>query len=362
MAAWIDCTDALREFLERGSALIGLDTEFMRTDTFAPRLALIQIEIDGAIALVDPIADIDLAPLAARLSDVDTISIMHSASEDLDALAPMLPAGLGTLFDTQIAAAFSGLGAGLGYQKLVAALVGVDLPKGETRSDWLQRPLTPQQLEYAAQDVVHLPFLHDELLRRMRERGFASWHAQECARMLERARHREPDAHPQIAFRTASEWPLEQQARLRRLLIWRDATARRIDRPRPWILDDPRVLDFAARPARDAEDLIERSKGLRALRSAERSALLDLLAQPLRDDELVFTKIPPPATLQERRAITSLKEIVVARALELDLPEGLLCSRRHLETLWLTREWPAALEGWRKPLLHDALMARVADA
>lgn len=362
MAAWIDCTDALREFLERGNPLIGLDTEFMRTDTFAPRLALVQIEVDGAIALIDPTADIDMQALAARLSDPGTVSVMHSASEDLDALAPILPLGLGTLFDTQIAAAFSGIGAGIGYQKLVAALVGVDLPKGETRSDWLQRPLTSQQLEYAAQDVLHLPFLHEELVRRMQARGFEQWHVEECARMLERARHREADANPQVAFRTASEWPLEQQARLRRLLVWRDATARRIDRPRPWILDDPRVLDFAARPPRDGEDLGERSKGLRALRSAERSALLALLAEPLRDDELEFTKIPPPATLQERRAITSLKEIVVARALELDLPEGLLCSRRHLETLWLTREWPAALEGWRKPLLHDALMARVHDA
>ena len=89
--------------------------------------------------------------------------------------------------------------------------------------------------------------------------------------MLERARRREPDSHPQIAFRTAADWPVERQALLRRVLLWRDATARRIDRPRPWILDDPRVLEFASRPPKDAEDLFERSKGLRALRSAERS-------------------------------------------------------------------------------------------
>ena len=362
LAAWIDCTEALLEFLERGAPRIGLDTEFMRTDTFAPKLALIQIEIDGAIALVDPLARLDATALATHLSDPQTLSIMHSASEDLDALAPILPRGLGTLYDTQIAAAFCGLGAGLGYQKLVITLVGVELPKGETRSDWLRRPLSPQQLEYAAQDVVHLPTLHAELSARLDQRGYAAWHAEDCARMLERARRREPDSEPQVGFRGAADWPREQQALLRRLLLWRDATARRIDKPRPWILDDPRLLDFAARPPRDSDDLFERSKGLRALRSAERALLLETLYAPLQAEELEFMAIPPAATLQERRAIGALKEIVVARALEFDIPEGLLCSRRHLETLWLTRQWPAALEGWRKPLLHDALMARLPES
>ncbi len=362
MAAWIDCTEALLEFLGRGAARIGLDTEFMRTDTFAPKLALVQIEIDGAIALVDPLAGLDPGALAARLSDPRTLSIMHSASEDLDALAPSVPDGLGMLYDTQIAAAFAGLGAGLGYQKLVATLVGVDLPKGETRSDWLRRPLSPQQLEYAAQDVVHLPLLHEQLAARLEQRGFAAWHAEDCARMLERARRREPDGEPQVAFRGAAEWPREKQALLRRLLIWRDATARRIDKPRPWILDDPRVLDFTSNPPRDNDELFERAKGLRALRSPERALLLEVLHAPLADDELEFLPIPAAATLQERRAVSAMKDIVVARASELDIPDGLLCSRRHLETLWLTRQWPAALEGWRRPLLHDVLMARLPEA
>lgn len=362
MAAWIDRTESLCDFLADASTTIGLDTEFMRVDTFAPKLALVQIEINGRIALVDPLASLDPAPLAARLSDPGTLSIMHSASEDLDALAPIVPGGLGALFDTQIAAAFCGLGAGLGYQKLVLAITGVDLPKGETRSDWLRRPLSAEQLEYAAQDVIHLPAVHAALSERLAVRGFAAWHAEDCARMLERARRREPDREPQLAFRGAAEWPREQQALLRRVLLWRDATARRIDAPRPWLIDDARALELAARPPRDAEALHERTRGLRALRAAERASLLDVLTQPLQDEELEFAPIPPPASLKERRAIAALKEHVVARATELDIPEGLLCSRRHLETLWLTRRWPASLEGWRREILHDVLMAHLPDA
>jgi ribonuclease D len=215
LAAWIDRTESLLELDRHPARLIGLDTEFMRTDSFAPKLALIQIEIAGYIALIDPVADIDMASLGARLGDMQTISIMHSASEDLDALSPLLPNSLGTLFDTQIAAAFAGLGAGLGYQKLVLAVCGVDLPKGETRSDWLQRPLSASQLEYAAQDVVHLPALHADLSARLAERGFADWHAEDCARLVERARHREPDLQPQTGFRGAADRSLEQQALLR---------------------------------------------------------------------------------------------------------------------------------------------------
>jgi ribonuclease D len=362
LAAWIDRTDTLHEFNRRPGRLIGLDTEFMRTDTFAPRLALIQVEIDGEVALIDPLAALDLSAFSKRIGDPLTVSIMHSASEDLDALSPLMPDSLGTLFDTQIAAAFCGLGAGLGYQKLVLGVCAVDLPKGETRSNWLQRPLSPQQLEYATQDVIHLPVLHADLSDRLAARGFSAWHAEDCARMLERARRREPDLQPQTGYRGAADWPRQQQAMLRRLLLWRDATARRIDKPRPWILDDPRILDFSSNPPHDSADLLERAKGLRALRSSERAELLELLNRPIDDHELEFDPIPPQADGEERRVIRSLKEIVVEQASRLDIPEGLLCSRRHLETVYLSRKWPAALEGWRRGLLQDDLMNRLEGA
>lgn len=359
MAAWIDHTQALLELDLGASPLIGLDTEFMRTDTFAPKLALIQIEIAGQTALIDPLANIDLGGLAARLSAGDTVSIMHSASEDLDALAPLLPQGLGSLFDTQIAATFCGLGAGLGYQKLVLEICGVELPKGETRSDWLRRPLSDSQLEYASQDVVYLPALHADLSARLAQRGYGKWHAEDCARMLERARDRNPDPQPQTGFRGAANWMLEQQALLRRVLLWRDTTARRIDKPRPWLLDDARVLQLSAEPPANLETLGEITRGLRALRGPLRTELMEVLQRPLSEADMAFDPIPPAADSTERRVIREMKEIVTARATELDIPDGLLCSRRHLETLYTTRRWPSALEGWRKPQLHDALMAKL---
>ena len=362
MADWIERTEPLREWLADAPATIGLDTEFMRISTFYPRLALIQIERDGAIALVDPTADLSLDALGDALADPARVVVMHSASEDLEALATRLPRGIAKLFDTQIAAAFAGLGAGLGYQKLVSQLLGIDLPKAETRSDWLRRPLTVQQLEYAAHDVIHLPALHATLTRRVATRGYAAWLAEDCARMLDRARRRDGDPEPQTALRGAAEWPIARQALLRRILLWREATARRTDTPRPWLVDDPIALDLASRPPSDAGALAERTRGLRGLRGPLRAELLDVVQRPLAEAELAFEAIPRAPTMREKSALAALKSVVTERATALDLPEGLLCARRHLEALLVSRTWPSGLEGWRRDVLHDALMARLAES
>jgi len=358
LADWIERSDALQDLLTAAPAVLGLDTEFMRTDTFLPRLALVQVQAAERIALVDPTAGADPAPLAAVLSDPARTIVMHSAGEDLEALATW-SCTIGHLFDTQIAASFAGLGAGLGYQKLVREITGVDLPKAETRSDWLRRPLSPQQLDYAAQDVEHLPALHVELDARLAQRGYVAWFEQDCERLLERARNREPDAEPQLGLRGAADWPRAQQALLRRVLRWRDRTARAIDRPRSWLVDDAHALDLCARPPADADALAERTRGLRALRSAQRAELLDVLHAPLAADELEFTPIPHAPGPREKQVVSAMKDAVVARAKELDLPDGLLCARRHLETLLATRRWPSSLDGWRRDVLHDALMTRL---
>jgi len=360
MHTWIDSSAALAEWLDAHNAdasALTLDTEFMRTNTFMARLALVQVCAAGEIALIDVVALPRPAALIARLSDPRGPCIMHSASEDLEAMLPMLPAGPAQLFDTQIAAAMAGLGFGLSYQKLVAQLLGVELAKAETRSDWLQRPLSPSQLEYAALDVAWLPQLHAQLAQKLDELGRSGWLREDCRAQVERICHAQPDRQPQRGFRGAADWPLERQAMLRRLLIWRDSSARLLDKPRPWLLDDAHALGLAARPPSASEDLFERTRGLRALRSPQRQELLTLLQAPLTPDDLAIAPIPAALDPTQKRAAGEMKTVVAEVAQSLEIPEALLCSRRHLENLLTDRLWPAALEGWRKPLLHDRLMA-----
>lgn len=357
-ADWIDRPDALRDWLAPipADAMVGLDTEFMRRNTFHPQLALLQLGWNGRHALVDPLAfDIGDA-LQPQLGAGPATTVMHSAGEDLETLAPLLPDGPHILFDTQIAAAFVGMGLGLSYRALVAELAGVELDKGETRSDWLQRPLTDSQRRYAALDVVYLQTIHEQLAERLLRRDRSAWHAEDCARLKQRASHRAGDPQPQRALRGAADWPVAQQALLRRLLLWRERSARRLDVPRPWLLDDTLALNLAQQPPASLGDLEQRSRGQRALRSAQRSELFELLAPPVGDEEIAATaRIPGHPQGEAKKALAGMKTLVDDLAGELDLPPGLLCPRKVLEEYVVTTEWPEFLEGWRREVLHDRL-------
>jgi ribonuclease D len=362
MHTWIEDPAALTTWVDAhpNAAIIALDTEFMRTNTFRARLALVQINMDGDVGVLDAPKLDNLVALMSLLRDAACTSVMHGASEDLEALLPVLPQGPANLFDTQIAAAMVGLGFGLSYQKLVFTLLGIDLPKAETRSDWLQRPLTAAQLDYAAQDVAHLPLIHSMLAEKLAALGRSEWLAEDCQRMIDRVCNAPPDPQPQRAFRGAAGWSLDKQALLRRVLLWRDTTARTLDKPRPWILDDAHALSLVAQPPADAEELFERCKGQRALRGAQRQQLLEILRRPLDAEELDIAPIPAAPTSAQKRQLAAMRDEVTMIAAQLGLPDGLLCPRRHLETLVQEGVWPAGLDGWRKPLLHDALTGKMA--
>lgn len=357
-AAWIDHRDALQEWLATvpANAALGFDTEFMRRNTFYPQLALIQLGWNGRYALVDPVAFSIGDALRPLLADGDAVTVMHSASEDLEALSPLLPHGPRQLFDTQIAAAFVGMGLGISYRALVAELTGAELDKGETRSDWLQRPLTESQRAYATLDVVYLKPVHEQLAERLAQRDRAAWHAEDCERLKQRACYREGEQQPQRTFRSASDWRPEQRALLRRILLWRDHAARTLDRPRPWLLEDAAVMSLAQQPPTSANQLEQRTRGQRALRTPQRVELLELLGRPVDADEVAATAaIPESPQGEAKKALAAMKDCVDQRATELDLPSGLLCPRKVLEEYVVTTQWPDFLEGWRRGVLEDSL-------
>jgi len=352
---WIDTEDALAGLLSRlaGERRVGLDTEFMRVNTFWPELALVQLQAGDSAVLVDPLACPDLSPLAALLTDPGCVKIMHSASEDLVALAPISRAPIASLFDTQIAAAFAGLGAGLGYRRLLQALLDIEIGKDETRSDWLQRPLTEQQMRYAAVDVEHLPALHDALAERLAQRGMSDWCREDCERF---AAGVVADDEPHLAFTSLWKSPLELQARLRRLLRWREALARRINRPRLWIFDNALATSLVETPPAQSEALATRLRGQRSFPRRELGNLFDLLMAPLEADDVDLPTIASPIRGDPAQRMAQARDRVAARALELDLPPALLCPRRLLEA-WVRGIRLPELDGWRGEVLQECLPA-----
>jgi ribonuclease D len=185
-ALMIDSADALTAFVASAAHApsLALDTEFMREKTYRAELCLLQIAIGKDAVCIDPLAlakaGADLSPLAPLFTSPQVVKIMHAARQDLEVLLPAT--GLvQPVFDTQIAAALAGHPAQVGYAELTRRLVGVELPKAHTRTDWSRRPLSADQQEYALDDVRHLSALRDLLLETLAAKGRTSWLTEELA-------------------------------------------------------------------------------------------------------------------------------------------------------------------------------------
>ena len=352
MSIWISDPTALSDRLAAPPARIGLDTEFIRERTYWPQLALVQIALGDEVLLVDPLVPGMGPALKPLLENAAVLKIMHSASEDLIALQRGCGAIPQPLFDTQIAAALAGIGSGLGYQRLVQDSLGIALQKGETRSDWLRRPLSAAQLEYAADDVRHLFALHELLEQRLDGLGRLGWLAEDAARLVASAASDGADRWPHLAMRTTQFLDADAQRRLLRLLRWRDRQARDSDRPRSWILDNELAAMLARTPPADADAL---QAQLDAHPKAPRklgAAIWQALSTPLAEEAAM-----PLATSSERdkARLKRMQDAVTARSAELGLPDGVLASRRYLEAMLESGAWPEALSGWRKAQLQGAL-------
>jgi ribonuclease D len=364
----IDDPAALEQVLHQcaRSSVLAIDTEFERSVTYFPRPALIQLGTGDAIWLLDPLAIPTLEPLGALLAAQTPLKVMHGPMEDLEVLALATGNEPAPLFDTQLAAAFAGIGFGLGYHALVDTLLEVHVSKDQTRSNWLRRPLSNAQLRYAAHDVAHLPELYRLLHARLESLSRISWLEEESR--IARARARD-DGAVRDFLRLVGRVADDDRTRgaLRALCAWRDREARSRDRPRRHLLDDPLLLAMAQAPPEDLRTL----ELLPAFRSHQGHAqTAELLAAAGAARDAAPAPIPDEAVdLSPYRAtLGAMKRTVtrVARSLELD--PALLAPRRLLEKavahalVSRGQGLPEEFTGWRAPLLHDPLMECLHDA
>jgi ribonuclease D len=244
----------------RSEGRFGLDTEFVSERRYRPLLCLVQIVVGDRIEILDPLGDLDPAPLAELLADPEIEVVLHAGRQDVAILKRSWNTVLTNIFDTQVAAGFAGYGAQSGYDSLVRSLLGVSAKGAEGFSRWERRPLTAEQIEYARADVEHLLPMTDALQERLRGSGRLEWAREEC-RALERA--------------TDERSPEEQFARLPRvrrlgkrqravalwLVEWRQQLAQQVDRPPSSILPD-HVLVEVARRQPDSRRALEEVRGM----------------------------------------------------------------------------------------------------
>lgn len=355
----------------QGAAVLALDTEFLRERTFFHRLGLIQVSPRASEAvLVDPLAVGDLSALVPVLQDPGTLKVLHSGSEDLEVFFRALGVVPAPLIDTQIAAALAGHGASLSYQKLVAATLGVELEKGETRTDWLARPFSPAQLAYAAEDVAYLLPAWQHLRGDLERLGRLEWALADSAALLDTSRFAEDAAAAYLRVKGAGRLKGRQLAALQRLAAWREREARRRDLPRGFVLKDDLLLGLATRlPADDAA--LRKVPGFDPRQAVRDGTVwLGLVREAL---ELPAAELPEeldrmPYTPAVRELERKLRDRVALRAAELGLPPEVLAPRRTLSALLriaLTEpapRLPRDLEGWRRGAVGEDLLQEVQAA
>lgn len=345
---WIDSDAALAAALDahRGAANVAIDTEFRRRDTFFPQVALLQICWNDVAYLVDPICISDTSGIECLLQDSAVTKYLHSASEDLEVFEHWLGIKPTPLFDTQRAAGLVGLDPGISYRALVAEFKGIEVPKDETQSDWLKRPLTDAQQEYAALDVVYLLDIGRELEARVMELGRLDWVLEDGARMATGGKG------PLAKFKSAWKLDLRQRSALAALVEWRDERARDRDKPRSWIAPDKALTAIAQRLPESVNSLAALDGVPEPLARRQGRRLLDVVARAA-DGTYVTDWCPQKPLPRDAKAqlnVLAARRDEIAAALAV-APEVLVANRDLelllREALGETIEEPPAWQGWR---------------
>jgi ribonuclease D len=331
-----------------------LDTEFHREKTYFPKLALVQLAWRDDLVLVDPLA-VDLSPFRSVLESEST-AVIHAADQDLEVL--LLACGVlpTVLFDTQIAAGFIGMSTP-SLATLYERFLGVRVGKGDRLTDWLQRPLTDDQLNYAATDVVHLLEIHAMLTEDLLGRGRLQWALDECENQRLRSRGQRD---PQEAYRRIKEArQLRGKARsvAQAVAGWRERRAAELDIPVRYVISDIAVLGIAQRPPRNRRDL-EKIRGFdRGLRDDVVVQLLDVVGRALDapDPAPADVVVSVPLDRDLRPAVALISAWVSQMARDLEIDSTLLATRGDLEALLGEAPDARLREGWRALLVGDPI-------
>jgi ribonuclease D len=344
-AIWIDRDDelpALAQTLD-SQAWIGVDTEFLRERTFFPKLCLLQLAAGGRIWCIDTLRIGSLDPLMAVLTAAAARKVIHAARQDLEAVYLSSKGIVAPVFDTQIGAGCIGLKPQIGYAELVKTLLDVTVPKGQTRTDWSKRPLTREQLEYAADDVLYLGDIAGRLETRLRELGRERWVLEDC-RALEDRQLYEPDpSQAWVRLRGLAQLAPPARARAKAAAVWRERLARSRDLPRAWILPDAAIFAVAHGSLPPLND---------GLAASLQSALAEA-SQDAEDQEPPQDARPTP---EQKAVIDRLGEIVDARAAELEVSAEILAPRGELKALGMGSRDTHAMTGWRREEIGTRLL------
>ncbi len=355
---------------------LGLDTEFMRIDSFYPRVALIQLNDGLRNYLIDPLKINDWSRFSALMQASHIVKIFHSCSEDLLVFIRQFGFLPVPVFDTQIANAFLNQGFAVSYQNMLAEQLSIDIPKAETRSNWLQRPLSARQLEYAALDVAYLPEIYERQRMQLSDMQRLSWLEEDCQRLNTVYRDELTQDFSQSYRNIGGAWQLDQQQLmvLKKLAEWRELRARERDKPRNWIIKDKELLKIAKTTPENTEQLTQINDLNPNFLHYEGDRVIDLIHSAQKPgEEKLPERLPRPLSGGQIKLFKKAQHLIEKKADELKLPIEVLGRKRTLLGLFqeilqlkstnaeanITADklsLPEELQGWRRALIVDELV------
>jgi len=367
---YIDSDEALNLACKqlRNAGTLCVDTEFHRESTYYPEFALIQIASRDACYLIDPVALSDLSPLWKLMHNPDILKVFHAPRQDMEIILKESGALPLPLFDTQIAAALLGFGLQVGFGNLVQRILGKALPKAESFTDWLRRPLRPSQLSYAADDVIYLMPVYQYLREQLQARGRLTWLNEEQVTLCSEDTYANDSENIFWRVKGSNKLKPKQLAILRTLAAWRERQAKKRNIPRRRIVADEPLLSLARKPHLTLEQL----SGIRGLNSgiARRfgQEMLHAWQQGRQCPESEWPRPKPSPRNSEgtEMRLELLSTLVRLRAEEVNIAANILAGKQDISALasWANhgsfsmRKLPdnPCLHGWRKDLIGNDIL------
>jgi ribonuclease D len=348
----------------RSAGSFAYDSEFIGELTYLPKLCLIQVATTQEVTLIDPMGTIDLKPFWELVADPSVEKVTHAGQQDVEPIIRHLNRPAQNVFDTQISAGFVGMAYPVSLSKLVREIVGARLGKGLTFTHWDQRPLSAQQLKYAANDVRYLPAVRAELGRRLDRLGHTAWAAEECAAQCDVGLYRFDPETAYLRVRGAGSLQPQGLAVLKQLVIWRDGAAKQHDVPPRAFLKDEILVDMSREPVKGVEKLA-RVRGLpRPVEQAHGAEMVEATRKGLATP---VSQMPESRTIEEtptdKHRADALWAVTQCLCIGQKIDPDLVTSRAEIGRLYrqlLANKEPGGLRvlnGWRR----EAVMQTVLD-
>lgn len=352
--AYIDNNDDLQAYCNsiKESQRLFVDTEFIREKTYAPVLCLIQVATEDTLACIDPLAISNLDPFLDLIFNESIIKIFHAARQDLEIFYNLRQAAPKPLFDTQIAATLLGHADQIGYGNLVNALLKVPLDKKYARTDWTQRPLSTEQLEYAINDVIYLREIYSIITKRLTDNNRIAWLQDDFDYLTSESTF---EISPEKMWRKVkghNKLSGLQRAVLQDLAAWREQKAVNSDKPRKWILSDDILLSLAQHQP-DTKPALSKTRGLtEGVMKKSGDILIDIIKESKQRPQDTWPALVKFAktSVQQDALVDCMMAIIRLCAAKEKIATSMLCSRKELEQWLLTDEPISLMSGWRKQI------------